>query len=156
MKVSQPLVKQVYQAEQGNSFKEKRAPYELSEKEKRIVEKLKAIDRKVRAHEMAHLSVAGPYAQGVSFSYVKGPDGMLYAVSGEVKLDVSEVPNDPEATIRKAEIIERAALAPVDPSPQDLAVAAKARAMKMKAMMEKLKNQREGTEKKGEILNIKV
>jgi len=131
-----------------------RPPWELSKKEKELVEKLRAIDRKVKAHEMAHLSVAGPYARGVSFSYVKGPDGVMYAVSGEVKLDTSEVPNDPDATIKKAEIIEKAALAPVDPSPQDLAVAAKARAMKMKALMEKWREERE--ENKGKKLSVKA
>jgi len=53
-----------------------------------------------------------------------GPDGKMYAVGGEVKLDVSEVPGDPEATVRKMEQVRRAALAPLEPSPQDLRVAA--------------------------------
>jgi len=129
----------------------------LTPEEQREVEKLRAIDRKVKAHEMAHLAAAGPYARGVYFSYVRGPDGVLYAVAGEVKLDVSKVPNDPDATIKKAEIIERAALAPADPSPQDYAVAAKARAMKMQALMEKWKKEREEqNHQKGQILNIKV
>ncbi len=133
--------------------------FELSPQEKRLVEKLRAIDRKVKAHEMAHLAAAGPYARGVSFSYVRGPDGVLYAVAGEVKLDVSKVPNDPDATIRKAEIVERAALAPADPSPQDYAVAAKARAMKMQAMIEKWKKEREiqeGKRLKGQKINIVI
>ena len=129
----------------------------LTPEEQREVEKLRAIDRKVKAHEMAHLAAAGPYARGVYFSYVRGPDGVLYAVAGEVKLDVSKVPNDPDATIKKAEIIERAALAPADPSPQDYAVAAKARAMKMQALMAKWRKEREEqNQQKGQILNIKV
>jgi hypothetical protein len=39
---------------------------------------------------------------------------------------MSEIPGDPEATARKMEQIKRAAMAPVDPSPQDRRVAAEA------------------------------
>ena len=47
-------------------------------------------------------------------------------MEGEVHLDSSEVRGDPEVTIRKMQIIRRAALAPRDPSPQDYRVAAEA------------------------------
>lgn len=98
---------------------------------------LKATDQKVRAHEMAHISAGtGVVTGGAAFSYTKGPDGKLYAVGGEVQIDTSEVPGDPEATIRKAEAIQRAALAPADPSAQDRAVAARAAMMAAQARME--------------------
>ncbi len=79
---------------------------------------------------------------GASFEYQKGPDGKQYAVGGEVSIDTSEVPGDPEATIKKAETVQRAALAPANPSPQDRRVAAEASALKNKAQAEatKLKN----------------
>lgn len=91
---------------------------------------LSATDRKVRAHEQAHLTVAGPYATGgPSYIYAKGPDGNLYAVGGEVSLNVSPDPSDPQKTLDKARVIEAAADAPVDPSAQDRAVAGMAAQM---------------------------
>ncbi|WP_428606270.1 putative metalloprotease CJM1_0395 family protein [Sedimenticola sp.] len=88
---------------------------------------LQARDREVRAHEQAHLSAAGRFAiSGANFTYQRGPDGQLYAVGGDVQIDLSPVPGDPQATEQKAEAIRRAALAPSDPSPQDRKVAAQA------------------------------
>ena len=94
---------------------------------------MKARDREVRAHEQAHKAVGGRYAGAVSYDYQKGPDGQQYAVSGEVPIDASPVNGDPEATISKMEVVIAAALAPVEPSPQDRAVAAAARAQLIQA-----------------------
>ena len=67
----------------------------------------------MRAHEQAHLAAAGPYANGApTFEFQTGPDGRQYAVGGEVSIDTSPVPGDPEATVRKAQTVKRAALAP--------------------------------------------
>jgi hypothetical protein len=49
-----------------------------------------------------------------------------YAVSGEVDVDLSIVPGDPQATIVKMQKVYAAALAPVSPSIQDTRVAASA------------------------------
>lgn len=106
----------------------------LTEDEQQKVEELKQRDQEVRQHELAHKAVAGQYARGgVSFSYERGPDGRNYATGGEVNIDTSKVPNDPEATLRKAEVIERAATAPQEPSSQDRKVAAEARQMATEA-----------------------
>lgn len=100
---------------------------ELSQDEKKRVEELKRKDAKVRAHEMAHLAAGGALVRGgANFTYEIGPDGKQYAVAGEVKIDMSSDPNDPEKTIRKMQQVRRAALAPVDPSPQDRSVAQQA------------------------------
>ena len=104
-------------------------------KERQIIEELKRTDQKVRQHEMAHKVAGGRYAGPPHFRFVKGPDGRLYAVAGEVNIDVSEE-RDPEETIRKMETVIRAALAPADPSPQDRRVAAEAARKLMKAQME--------------------
>ncbi|RMD95152.1 MAG: hypothetical protein D6814_13635 [Calditrichaeota bacterium] len=110
---------------------------QLSEKEKKEVEQLKKRDREVRAHELAHLAAAGGYALGgPQFTFKLGPDGKRYAVGGEVPIDVSEVPDNPEATLQKAQTIRRAALAPANPSSADRAIAAKAMAMAAKARQE--------------------
>jgi hypothetical protein len=99
---------------------------ELTPEEKDIVEHLKQVDREVRAHEQAHLSAAGAYATGgASFQFTTGPDGSAYAVAGEVGIDASSE-RTPEATIQKMQVVRAAALAPADPSPQDMAVAAAA------------------------------
>jgi hypothetical protein len=110
---------------------------ELSAEEQKTVEQLKKRDAEVRRHEMAHKRAAGPYAMGgPSYEYQTGPDGKRYAVGGEVQIDTSEVPNNPEATIRKADQVKRAALAAEEPSSQDRRVAAEAERMKAKARQE--------------------
>jgi len=109
---------------------------ELSEEDQRKVEELKKIDRRVHTHEQAHLSAAGSYASGgASYDYVTGPDGNRYANSGHVNIDTSRE-KTPEATIIKANIIQKAALAPADPSPADRQIAANALKMAMDAQKE--------------------
>ncbi len=110
---------------------------ELSWEERKLLNELRERDRKVRQHEMAHIAAGGQYViSGPRYKFVKGPDGRMYAVGGEVKIDTSPVPGDPEATIRKMEQVYRAALAPADPSPQDRMVAAEAKRKEMEARME--------------------
>ncbi|MFQ5481905.1 MAG: putative metalloprotease CJM1_0395 family protein [Nitrospinaceae bacterium] len=109
----------------------------LSEEEARQVQQLRTRDREVRAHEQAHKGAAGPYARGAAtFEYETGPDGKRYAVGGEVSIDTSPVPDNPQATLRKAQTLRRAALAPQEPSSQDRRVAAQAAAMETKARRE--------------------
>ena len=110
-----------------------KAPADLSEEEKAQVAKLKAIDAKVRAHERAHAAVGGQYAGAPSYGYTRGPDGQMYATSGEVSIDIS-AENDPEATLQKAAQVAAAALAPADPSGADRAVAAAAQALRLEAL----------------------
>ena len=99
-----------------------------------VVDELKARDREVRAHEQAHVAAAGSYARGgPAYTYQRGPDGQNYAVGGEVSIDTSAIEGDPEATIRKAQVVRAAALAPADPSAQDRAVAAAATQMEAQA-----------------------
>ncbi len=100
---------------------------ELTEQEQAEVNKLKQREQEVRAHENAHLAAAGGHARGgAHYDYTTGPDGQRYITGGEVKIDTSPVPNDPQATIQKMQTIRQAALAPADPSAQDRRVAAKA------------------------------
>ncbi len=101
-----------------------------------VIAQLRARDQEVRAHEMAHLAAAGGYAtSGASYTYQTGPDGRKYAVGGEVGIDVSPE-RDPEATVRKMQVIQQAALAPADPSAQDMRVAATAAQAMMQALQE--------------------
>jgi len=100
---------------------------QLSQAELQLVEELKKIDTEVRRHEMAHIAAGGQFiTSGANFTYKQGPDGKNYVIGGEVGIDTSPVPGDPEATIRKMRQIKNAALAPANPSAQDLKVASKA------------------------------
>lgn len=118
-------------------------PDGLTEQEREEVEALKQRDREVRAHEQAHKTAGGPYAGQPSFDTKRGPDGRLYAVGGEVRIDTSAVPNNPQATLRKMETVKRAALAPSQPSAQDRQVAAEADAKAQKARQELREQQAE-------------
>ena len=119
----------------GNTNAQK--PGQLPEDAKKEVEDLKKRDREVRQHELAHMIAGGQYVRGgPTYTYKIGPDGRRYAVGGEVQIDTSEIPDDPEATLKKMQVVERAALAPKDPSGQDYRVAAQARQQEMKARAE--------------------
>ncbi len=101
----------------------------------RLLDQLQQIDREVRRHEMAHVAAGGRYiTSGASFTYKKGPDGRNYAVAGEVGIDTSPVPGDPQATLQKMRQVKSAALAPANPSSQDLKVASQATANASKAL----------------------
>jgi len=132
----------------------------LSTEEIAQVAKLKQRDAEVRQHEQAHLSAAGGFAtSGASFSFQRGPDGASYAIGGEVSIDTSSIPEDPAASLHKADIIKRAALAPASPSSQDQNVAAQASTMAAKAQADLMKMHQDaavpvtGKEKKGTGFN---
>jgi len=102
-----------------------------------VVLQLKARDTEVRAHEMSHVVAGGQWVtSGPSYQYQVGPDGKQYAVGGEVGISVSPVDGDPEATIQKAQQVQRAALAPAEPSSQDYRVASAAMQMMVQAQQE--------------------
>jgi hypothetical protein len=107
----------------GKENAESRQQQESAEKQE--IKELEARDKEVRAHEQAHSSVGGQYAGSPSYEYQVGPDGRQYAVSGEVSIDISKE-SSPEDTVRKMQQVKSAALAPTDPSPQDLRVASEA------------------------------
>lgn len=100
---------------------------QVSPEERQQVAELSSRDQEVRSHEMAHMMVGGNLVRkSASYQYQTGPDGQRYVVGGEVSIDSSAVNGDPLATIRKMQQVKRAALAPANPSSQDLAVAASA------------------------------
>jgi hypothetical protein len=108
----------------------------LSQEARATVAKLKATDARVRAHEAAHMAAGAGVVGGATYSFVRGPDGVNYAVGGEVSVDTAPVQGNPRATLAKADQIKAAALAPSDPSAQDRSVAAQAEAMATQAAIE--------------------
>ena len=108
----------------------------LSESEERKVTELQGRDREVRSHEQAHKAAAGSLpTSGPNYSYQTGPDGRQYAVGGEVNISMPDS-DDPETDLSNAKQLERAALAPAEPSAQDQNVAANASRKQSKAMQE--------------------
>ena len=102
----------------------------------KLIDELKARDAEVRQHEQAHLAAAGGMAvSGASYTYQRGPNGVNYAIGGEVQIDTSPG-GTPEETIARAATIQAAALAPAGPSGADRAVAAQAQQMETQARAE--------------------
>jgi hypothetical protein len=108
---------------------------ELTTDDERVLQLLKQRDTEVRAHEQAHVAAGGRYVtSSASYSYQTGPDGQRYAIGGEVGIDTASVSEDPAATLEKARTVRRAALAPAEPSGQDLRVASAAATMATNAL----------------------
>lgn len=108
----------------------------LTESEQEEVEELKDRDQEVRTHEQAHMTAGGQYAGSASYTYQQGPDGKRYAIGGEVPIDISEIPNDPQATLSKMQQVYRAALAPAEPSSADRQIASQAQQKMSEAQAE--------------------
>lgn len=107
------------------------------------LQKLQARDSEVRAHEAAHIAAGGGVVTGgANLSYTRGSDGKMYAVGGEVPIDMSEG-NIPQETINKMQQVKAAALAPSSPSSTDYKVATTATMLEARAMIE-MNKEKEG------------
>ncbi len=109
------------------------------------IEQLKARDQEVRSHEQAHAATGGQYAGSPQYEYTTGPDNKRYATGGEVSIDISEA-QSPEQTLRKMQQVRAAALAPAQPSSQDLKVAAEAAQKAFEARSDIAEENREARE----------
>ncbi len=126
------------QSDSGLASEQGLTPEELEQ-----LSELKARDQEVRTHEAAHQATGGQYAGAMSLTYERGPDGVNYAVAGEVPIDVSPVNGDPDATIAKMRVVRAAALAPSEPSGQDRVVAAEAMKILLQAQSELVREKRD-------------
>ena len=130
-----------------NNLNDKKKDIEHNPKLQEEILKLQQIDAHVKAHEMAHKAAGGELAGGASYTYKIGPDGKRYAVAGEVPIAIKRG-KTPQETISNMEKVKAAALAPSDPSSQDLKVAATAEMIENEERM-KLHHQKT-------LLNIKA
>ncbi|REL25248.1 hypothetical protein DXX93_00850 [Thalassotalea euphylliae] len=126
---------------ENNSEESNTNSRELTPEQQQVVRELSVRDLEVRTHEQAHAAVGGPYTGAPSYSFEVGPDGRRYAVEGEVSVDLSEA-GSPQETITKMRRVYDAALAPANPSTQDLRVAAEASRIIAQAQAEVLRQQR--------------
>ena len=115
----------------GELWRRGKSKQEQHEIEQQIKE-YKQIDARVKTHEQAHKSVGGQYAGSINYEKTTAPDGKQYVVGGDVSIDVS-AESTPRKTITKMQIVQRAALAPADPSGQDRSVASSANAREAQA-----------------------
>lgn len=127
-------------AGQKDTSQKDSAGQSLSTDEKQAIEELDTRDEEVRQHERDHQVTGGRYAQAPTFELSRGPDGKSYATGGEVRIDLSRE-STPQATIQKMQQIERAALAPQEPSTQDRRVAARAAQIADEARADELRQQ---------------
>jgi hypothetical protein len=122
--------------QESNDNSENPQAGQLSEEQSEEVQELSARDAEVVQHENAHKAAAGPYATGgPTYDYQSGPDGRRYRVGGHVNVDTSKE-STPEETIQKAQVLQRAANAPAEPSGQDRSVASSAARMESEARKE--------------------
>lgn len=122
-------------ASAGKENAEEKQQQQQQQTEQQQLTELKRRDAEVRAHEQAHASLGGQYANAPQYEYERGPDGRRYAVDGEVSIDISAA-STPQETIRKAQQVKAAALAPAEPSAQDLRVATEATQITLDARTE--------------------
>jgi hypothetical protein len=126
---------------------------EQEQVEQQQIQQLQQRDVEVKAHEQAHAAVGGTHAGTPNYEYETGPNGKKYAVGGEVSIDVSKEAT-PEATIRKMQIVQAAALAPAEPSSQDRKVAAQAASNIAEAKVESVKQNAETAESKSTTAKV--
>lgn len=141
---------QQQQQQQQERQQEQRQAQQQQSRDQEIIRDLAARDREVRAHEAAHAAVGGRYAGSPSYTFQRGPDGVNYAVAGEVPISLpSSSSADPEEALAAAQQVRRAALAPATPSTQDRAVAAQAAQIELQAradIAELMRNERREAE----------
>ena len=115
----------------------------LTPDQQKQLDELRARDTDVRQHEQAHMAAGGALVSGgANYSYQEGPDGKQYAIGGEVSIRLASG-QSPQETLTNAKQVAAAALAPVDPSGQDRAVAAEADQMAQEAQSEINKQQQQ-------------
>lgn len=95
----------------------------------RVLQKFKKSDADIRSHEQAHATI-GQTTSPISYNYQQGPDGKMYAVGGQVRLDVS-IPDDPKAAMHKLDQIQKASIAGAEPSGADMGIATSANLNKL-------------------------
>lgn len=94
---------------------------------KQEIKELASREREVIAHEQAHKAAGAGVTGAISYTYTTGPDERRYITGGEVSIETPQA-SEPEQMLKVLEKVKQAALAPAEPSPQDLLVAASAQA----------------------------
>lgn len=94
---------------------------------KKEINQLKQTESEVIAHENAHKAAGAGVTGGISYTHITSPDDQRYITGGEVSIQMPSA-SESDSTISLLEKVRQAALAPAEPSSQDLRVAASASA----------------------------
>jgi hypothetical protein len=130
------------------AYQNQKKKLEESPAYRNAINELTATQKKVIAHEMAHMAKGGDIAGAASYSYSTGPDGRRYITGGEVPLSIPTT-DDKEQMLKELEKVRNAALAPAEPSGQDLKVASEASAQIQKLRGELAAGDSEDSSKQG-------
>jgi hypothetical protein len=139
---SEKVANELQKEQEKKDILKANGPNKLNDAQQRMVNDLASRDSEVRAHEAAHQAAGGGMTGAASFTYQQGPDGKMYAIGGEVSINMKSG-SSPEETIANARQIAAAAMAAGSPSPQDFAVASSARVMEMKAQQQLTKKEQD-------------
>ena len=99
----------------------------------RVVSKFKNTDTMIKAHEQDHAS-STTTTTTIQYDYQMGPDGKMYAVGGEVRLDTS-MPKDPKQAQLKLDELQKASNVSSGMSVADGSIAIQANLMKQLIQM---------------------
>jgi hypothetical protein len=109
----------------------------------RVLNKFKNTDSQIRNHEQLHSSMTNTTTP-ISYKYQVGPDGKMYAVGGEVRLDTS-MPQNPKEALHKLDQIQKASSV-VGMSIADSSIISSANLMKQFLQIQ-IENQKANSEK---------
>lgn len=130
---------------------EKTDAFGYTESERRQLAEMRRRDRQVRIDEKPKFTEMQGLTQGVpKYTMVKGPDGRMYAVGGQLELDTTPE-ETPEETIVKAQKIRAVATTSFNLSPDDIRFIARASMMEMEARGEIQMEMMEKVSKIGEV-----
>lgn len=101
-----------------------------------VVNELRQRDALVRRYVSSRQGTISGSSVGPDYEFTRGPDGRTYAVKANVSINVSEVPGDPQATIRNARSASRLAMSPPMLSSEDNGVIFEAKELEAKARIE--------------------
>lgn len=96
---------------------------ELTPEELATIQGLQQAEKSVRVHEQAHKAVSVDVTSGIMYTHTTSPDNERYITGGEVSITAGTSSKE-EEILQILENVRDAALAPADPSPQDLRIAA--------------------------------
>lgn len=122
---------------------------------KKEIEQLKQTEKEVVAHEQAHKAAGAGVTGPISYTHTTGPDEQRYITGGEVSI-TAPMGDTPDETITILEKVRQAALAPAQPSPQDLRVAASAAVQIQQARGEQLTEELEEAPYAKENLQVDI
>jgi hypothetical protein len=131
----------VYEKDERYSKKET-SPNELSDAQKKALEKFEQRDAEVKAHELAHQTNSGGLAGAASYTYQQGPDGKMYAIGGSVPITFKSG-STPQESIKNAKAIASATTSPDAPSSRDFSLLSSAKMMQLKAEQQLLNGDKE-------------